>query len=93
MGLFDHRNRERNDATRRIYAAYEIAHTAADFAAAISFLVGSVMFLWDAYETAAVWMFIIGSVFFCLKPTLRLCREVQLWRMGRIATLADRAPE
>jgi len=93
MGLFDHRNRVRNADTRRIYAAYEIAHTIADFTAALCFLLGSVLFLWQAYETEAIWLFILGSVFFCIKPSLRLAREVQLWRMGRIDALVERAGE
>jgi len=29
-------------------------------------------------------------VFFCIKPSLRLAREVQLWRMGYLETLARR---
>ena len=90
MPLFSHENRERNAATRRVHAAYEIAHTAVDFLAAISFLVGSILFLFPDYERPAVWLFIVGSVFFCMKPTLRLAREIQLWRMGRIDQLADR---
>ena len=93
MGLFDHRNRERNADTRRIYAAYEIAHTVVDFMAAICFLVGSVLFLWAAFEPEAVWLFILGSVLFCVKPTLRLGREIHLWRIGRTDTLAERAGE
>jgi hypothetical protein len=91
MPLFAHENRERNADTRRVYAAYEIAHTTVDFLAAISFLLGSVLFLFPSYETPAIWFFIVGSVFFCMKPTLRLAREIQLWRMGRIDTLARRA--
>ena len=91
MRLFTHEARQRSADTRRVYAAYEIAHTVADFAAAISFLIGSVLFFWPAYETAAIWLFVIGSVFFCLKPSLRLAREVQLWRMGKIDQLAQRA--
>ncbi|SDN86838.1 YrhK-like protein [Lutimaribacter pacificus] len=93
MPLFSHENRERNAATRRVYAAYEIAHTAVDFLAAISFLVGSVLFLFPDYEGPAVWLFIVGSVFFCMKPTLRLAREIQLWRMGQIEELAGRMGE
>lgn len=93
MGLFDHRNRERNTDTRRVYAIYEIAHTLADFIAAISFLLGSVLFLWPEKETEAIWLFILGSVFFCVKPSLRMCRELQLWRMGYLERLAERAKE
>ena len=93
MRLFTHEARQRTADTRKVYAAYEIAHTAVDFAAAICFLIGSILFLWAAYETQAIWLFIVGSGFFCMKPTLRLAREVQLWRMGRIDTLAARAGE
>ncbi|MGY9049302.1 hypothetical protein P775_16175 [Puniceibacterium antarcticum] len=91
MKLFDHKNRERNDHTRRIYALYEIAHTAVDFLAAVSFLIGSVLFLFPDYETPAVWLFILGSVFFMAKPTLRLLREIQLYRMGQLDSLAGRS--
>jgi uncharacterized membrane protein YhfC len=93
MRLFTHEARQRSDETRRVYAAYEVAHTLADFIAAISFLIGSILFLWPMYEVQAVWLFIIGSVFFCLKPSLRLAREVQLWRMGHLDQLAERAKE
>ena len=93
MKLFDTRNREHNEDTRRTYAQYEIAHTIADFIAATSFLIGSILFLWNDFETQAIWFFIIGSVFFCIKPTLRLAREVQLWRMGNLDSLSRRLEE
>lgn len=90
MQLFRHRTRELNDETRRVYAAYEIAHTAVDFLAALSFLIGSILFFWAKWETEAVWLFVIGSVFFMMKPTLRLIREIQLYRMGNVDQLAKR---
>ena len=91
MNLFSSENRDRNEETRRVYAAFELAHTVVDFLAAVSFLVGSVLFLFPDYETPAIWLFIIGSVFFCAKPSLRLTREIKLLRMGRIEELAKRA--
>lgn len=93
MQLFQHANREVSDDTRRVYALYEIAHTAVDFAAALCFLVGSVLFFWPAVETGAIWLFVLGSVFFFLKPAIRLAREIQLYRMGRLDRLAARAEE
>ncbi len=93
MKLFRHEHRERNADTRRIYARYEIAHTVVDFLAALCFLVGSILFFWPEVETLAVWLFVIGSVFFMAKPSLRLAREIQLWRMGQIDTLAARASD
>lgn len=90
MPLFSHENRERSDETRRIYAAFEIAHTMVDFAAAMCFLVGSVLFFYPDYQTPAIWLFVVGSVFFALKPTLRLVRELKLAAMGDSEDLADR---
>jgi len=91
MRLFRHEARQRNADTQKVYAAYAIAHTVVDFAAATCFLIGQVLFLWAEYETQAVWLFIAGSLFFCMKPSLRLAREIQLWRMGDIDRLAQRA--
>ncbi|MCA0940474.1 YrhK family protein [Salipiger pacificus] len=90
MKLFDHRNRERNADTRRVYALFEIAHTAVDFGAALCFTLGSVLFFWKRYETEAIWLFTIGSVLFMVKPSLRLAREIKLWRMGKLDRLAER---
>ncbi|QFT64019.1 YrhK-like protein [Roseivivax halotolerans] len=88
MRLFRHENRQQTDQTRRLYARYELAHTAVDFAAAFLFLVGSVLFFWQSLETAAIWCFVLGSVFFCVKPTLRLIREIHLYRIGETDALA-----
>ncbi|MEQ9257567.1 MAG: YrhK family protein [Roseovarius sp.] len=89
MAFFTLENRQRTAETRRIYAIYELFHTAVDFAAAISFLIGSILFFWPDYETAAIWLFVIGSVFFCIKPSLRLAREIHLWRYGELDKLAN----
>ncbi|MGR3571395.1 YrhK family protein [Brevirhabdus sp.] len=88
--LFHHENRQKSERSRRVYARYELAHTAADFIAAISFLIGSVMFFFESMQTPAIWLFVIGSVFFLIKPSLRLARELTLYRMGEINKLADR---
>ncbi|SMC80685.1 YrhK family protein [Primorskyibacter flagellatus] len=91
MQLFRHSNRTRNAKTQRVYAAYELAYTLVDFAAAISFTIGSVLFLWDSMKAPAIWLFIIGSFCFLCKPSLRLMRELKLWRMGKVDQLAKRA--
>ncbi len=90
MGLFRHENREASEQAKALYARYEIAHTAVDFAAAILFLVGSFLFFREDTQYAATWLFVIGSACFALKPTLRLIREIRLYRMGKLQTLADR---
>jgi len=93
MALFTHENRSRSAESQRVYAAYEIAHTVVDFLAAISFLLGSVLFFYADTQYQATWLFVVGSLFFCLKPTLKLAREIHLWRMGRVEALARRAED
>lgn len=61
-----------------------------DFAAALLFIVGSVLFFYEATQRVGTWMFLVGSVCFALKPTLRLVREIKLYRLGDTEDLADR---
>ncbi|SFB01273.1 YrhK-like protein [Poseidonocella pacifica] len=90
MKLFRHSSRTRSADAERVYALYELAYTGVDFTAALCFTVGSVLFFWKQTETAAIWLFVIGSLCFMAKPTIRLAREVHLWRMGEIDRLAER---
>ncbi len=90
MRLFQHHNRQQSAESRRVYALYEIAYTVVDFTAAFSFVIGSILFFWKEYETAAIWFFVIGSVCFALKPTIRMAREVKLVSMGDTKDLAKR---
>ena len=90
MGLFRHENRQASEAAKALYARYEIGHTAIDFTAALLFLVGSFLFFSAETQYAATWLFVFGSLFFAAKPTLRLVREIKLYRMGQIDTLAAR---
>jgi archaellum biogenesis protein FlaJ (TadC family) len=90
MRLFQHKTRQETDESRRIYALFEIAYTIVDFIAAICFLIGSILFFYAQYETPAVWLFVIGSACFCLKPTIRMVREFKLLKMGDTSDLADR---
>lgn len=68
-------------AHRAVYRRYEIAYTCIDLIAGVAFLVGSVMFFWKSTETAAVWLFAAGSVFFVLRPLARISRELELARI------------
>jgi len=90
MPFFHSRNRTRSEETQRVYALYELIYTLVDFAAAISFLVGSILFFYARFETAAIWLFVIGSTFFCFKPSIRLLREIRLLSMGETENLAKR---
>lgn len=59
---------------------YETLSIVNDFLIALWFLVGSILFLWPATETAAVWLFILGSAQFLARPALRLGHRIQLRR-------------
>jgi hypothetical protein len=91
MRLFQPNARARSQESKRIYAVYEIWYTVVDVTAAVSFLVGSFLFLGDASKTAGTWLFIIGSFFFLMKPVIRLLREVRFLALGDVDTLAHRA--
>ncbi|HKK97410.1 MAG TPA: YrhK family protein [Marivita sp.] len=88
--LFKRDHRRGNDEQRRIYAVFEIIYTLVDFIAALCFIVGSVMFFFEEWQTPGTWLFLIGSICFALKPTLRLVRELKLAAMGDDTDLADR---
>ncbi len=90
MKLFRHRRPLANLREQEIYAAYELVYTLVDFTAAVCFVVGSVMFFDDSLERAAIWAFLVGSICFALKPTLRLIREVHLLARGDIETVAKK---
>lgn len=84
----DHRQGTRDQ--RRFFAICEILYTVIDFSAAALFVIGSFMFLSEAWQTTGTILFIIGSFLFAAKPTLRLTRELKLMAMGDTSDLADR---
>ncbi len=93
MILFHPATRSQSERHARIFATYEIFHTLVDFAAAILFIIGSVLFFSEATTYVATWMFLIGSVCFALKPSIRLARELHYLRIGRLDVLAARSSE
>lgn len=88
--LFEKVYRDKSAAHQRIYAIFEILYTAVDFAAAVFFIIGSIMFFSEAWMTTGTWLFLIGSVFFAMKPALRLSRELKLAKLGDTDDLARR---
>ncbi|MEM8760014.1 MAG: YrhK family protein [Pseudomonadota bacterium] len=63
---------------RNIGQLYDFAHLIVDFLAAALFVVGSIMFFYEAWVFPGTWCFLIGSVFFGVKPTLKLARALHL---------------
>ena len=76
---------------QKIYAAYELAFTFIEFTAGILFLVGSVMFFYSAWQTQAIWCFVIGSACFVVGPSLKVIREIHYAKIGDFSDLAERA--
>lgn len=93
MRLFDPRDRRITAAQARRYALFEILHTIVDFLAAFMFIVGSIMFFSEQTKTAGTVCFLLGSVFFAAKPSIRMIREIWLARLDGVDRLAKRAPE
>lgn len=60
---------------------YEVLSILNDFMVSLWFLVGSVLFLYPRLETYAIWLFIIGSVQFLLRPMLRLASLIHLQKL------------
>ncbi|MGO1500773.1 MAG: YrhK family protein [Marinobacter sp.] len=60
---------------------YEVVSIINDFFIAIWFLLGSVFFLYPSLEKAAVWLFIIGSFQFLIRPTIRLLAHIHIQRV------------
>ncbi|MCG6859033.1 MAG: YrhK family protein, partial [Salaquimonas sp.] len=82
MTLFNPENHTRSPRNRRIYAIYEVIYTLVDFSAALLFLVGSILFFYPSLENPAIWCFVIGSVFFMMKPAIRVVREFHYLAIG-----------
>ena len=89
-GLFSPDKSGRGAEYNRRYALYELVYTFVDFAAAGLFVVGSVMFFSENWQVAGTWCFLIGSICFAAKPTIRLVREVRLAEEGKVKDLARR---
>ncbi|MDF1607177.1 YrhK family protein [Hoeflea sp. YIM 152468] len=90
MALFQQDSATRTPQQRKLYALYELTYTIVDAAAALFFLVGSILFFYQSQQDPAIWLFVIGSACFALKPVLRVVREFHLLALGDIDDLAAR---
>ncbi|WP_301388634.1 YrhK family protein [Thalassolituus sp. UBA2590] len=66
-----------------IQRRYEVISIANDFVIALWFLVGSILFLFPQFEHAAIWLFILGSFQFLIRPSIRLVRHIHLRKEPR----------
>ena len=61
---------------------YETLSIANDVLIALFFLAGSRLFFSEETKTVGVWLFVLGSLEFLVRPAIRLARRVHLRRIG-----------
>lgn len=64
-----------------LWRNYEIWYNLNDFTAGMLFVVGSALFFWQSTVSVATWLFLIGSILFCVRPGIRLLRDLHLLRL------------
>lgn len=81
MKLFSQGLREASRTHEEIVRRYEIGRTVVEFLAAVTFIIGSAFFFYDSLIYAGTWLFLIGSVLFAVRPSIRLLLELHLARL------------
>ena len=76
------------NAVGSIQNAYQASFILVDFGAALLFVIGSILFFDPQWTYPGTWCFLVGSVFFAVKPTLRLARFLHLRKRVREAELS-----
>lgn len=81
MAWFDPNRSIASPHHAKIYGFYEKLYTIIDFCAAMLFVVGSILFFYDALVFTGTWLFLVGSLLFGARPTVKLLREFHLARL------------
>ncbi|WP_300380497.1 YrhK family protein [Henriciella sp.] len=71
----------RTERHGEVYGSYQTIYDTVDALAAIAFIVGSVLFFKKSTEVAATWLFLIGSVFFAVRPLVHVARDFHLAKL------------
>ncbi|GGB54647.1 hypothetical protein GCM10011316_28380 [Roseibium aquae] len=79
--LFDGAVRHASPRHTDVVRKYELYRTIVEFLAAMFFVVGSIFFFYESLLFAGTWLFLIGSVLFAVRPTIRLLLELHLTRL------------
>ena len=69
-----------DDKKRKVLARYELSITIIEFLGAVTFIIGSFLFLNEETTILGTWFFIIGSFFFACRPTLKMIRQYHMFR-------------
>ena len=78
MKPFDENLRTASERHAGLVRRYELYRTLVEFLAAVTFVIGSVFFFYASLTYAGTWFFVIGSVLFAVRPTIRLILELHL---------------
>jgi len=79
--LFDGALRHASADHAELVRKYELYRTLVEFMAAVFFVVGSILFFYESLLFAGTWLFLIGSILFAVRPTIRLLLELHLARL------------
>lgn len=90
MALFRLSRHHQYISDARYYAWFELAYTLVDVTAALLFVIGSVMFFSEDWQTPGTWCFLVGSICFAFKPILRIIRELRYVEDDDYEDLAER---
>lgn len=90
MTLFHPDNHTKSEDHKKLYAWCEIAYTVVDLSAAVLFIIGSFFFFDESTTYLGTWLFVVGSVLFGLRPTIKLYREIGYLRLGDYDDIAKR---
>lgn len=71
-----------------VFGNYQKLYDGVDAAAAVAFVIGSALFFSEATQTPATWLFLIGSLFFAIRPCVHLARD---FHMSRLPNNGDKA--
>ena len=69
------------DQHRKVYGHYQKIDDGVDALAAFAFIIGSALFFSEATKTAGTWLFLIGSIFFAVRPCIHLARDFHMSRL------------
>lgn len=65
---------------------YEFYYNLNDILIAVWFIIGSVLFFWEATTAIGTWLFLIGSLELLVRPFIRIGRNTHLERIGSAAS-------
>lgn len=81
MKLFDQTLRSASPDHADLVRRYELYRTLVEFFAALMFIIGSIFFFYQSLLFAGTWLFLIGSILFAVRPTVRLALELRLTQL------------